>query len=100
MAKGIHLIGFENWKEDGVWNMFNFVLSNGARSTQRDENYPTTYSHCFPKGAISRVRSVTVNYADCIGGFQFFDKDGALLWKYGYLADPFTKQETVELAEN
>ena len=62
----------------------NFVLSNGDRSKQRDANRPTDYTHMFPADALSKIRSVTIhkNY-DCIRGFEFFDKDGALLWGIG-----------------
>jgi hypothetical protein len=38
----------------------------------------------IPKDAINKIRSVTIHYPDYwIGGFSFFDKDGALLWKIG-----------------
>ncbi len=36
IAKGIYLIGFENDNEDGIGIFFNWILSNGDRSTQRD----------------------------------------------------------------
>ena len=46
------LCGFENNREDGEGQKFNFVLSNGDRSTQRDEIAPTKYTHMIPKEAI------------------------------------------------
>ncbi len=52
----------------------------------------------IPTDALNKIRSVTLHHYDCIYGFKFFDKDGALLWKIGA-----TKQwsgETVLLAEN
>jgi hypothetical protein len=30
------LVGFENFSKDGISNKFNFILSNGTRSTQRE----------------------------------------------------------------
>ncbi len=78
------LIGFENYEEDGKGIEFNFILSNGARSTQRDENWPTKYSFLIPKDALNKIRSVKIHDRyDCIHGFSFFDKDGALLWEIG-----------------
>lgn len=35
--KHVFLIGFENNRKDGTGMFFNFVLSNGSRSTQKDE---------------------------------------------------------------
>ncbi len=35
----------------------------------------------IPADALSKIRAVTVHYNAAIGGFSFFDKDGALLWK-------------------
>ncbi len=82
MANGIHLIGFENNKKDGKGVHFNWILSNGHRSTQRDKNL-TYYDHMIPSEAIKRIRRVTFHISDCIRGFSFFDKDGGLLWKIG-----------------
>jgi hypothetical protein len=81
----------------------NFILSNGDRSKQIDEKYPTEYTFMMPADAHNKIRSVTIYYRpkESIGGFSFFDKDGALLWKHGftYVGSGFSK-ETVEIAEN
>jgi hypothetical protein len=38
----------------------------------------------IPADALNKIRRVTIHYDDdCIGGFSFFDKDWALLWKIG-----------------
>ncbi len=98
------LIGFENDYEDGGDGyFFNFILSNGTRSTQRDDRWPTDYTLMIPKGALKKIRRVTIHYwaNDYIDGVSFFDKDGALLWKIGYTGVSYQKEtETVVLAEN
>ena len=53
----------------------------------------------MPDGAHRKIRSVKINYSSYIRGFNFFDKDGTLLWKIGSIL-PWFKVETVELAEN
>ncbi len=47
--------------------------------------------------ALNKIRSVTIHYYDSIGGFSFFDKDGAVLWKHGWTTDSWFKKETVWL---
>jgi hypothetical protein len=84
-TRALHaLIGFENNRADGSGNRFNFILSNGTRSTQRDEHAPTEYEHFIPADAINKIRAVTIHYHVSITGFTFSDKDGALLWKIGW----------------
>ncbi len=78
------LSGFENYYKNGNHESMNFILSNGDRSKQRTEGYETEYTHMMPADAHNKIRSVTIDYETCIGGFSFFDKDGALLWKIGY----------------
>ena len=100
MAQRIYLIGFENNKKDGTGCNFNWILSNGDRSTQRDEKHPTRYTFMIPTDALHKIRSVTIHYyPDCIGGFSFFDKDKKLLWKIG-LTYSGLSMETVGIAEN
>ena len=94
------LAGFENEYEDGEGYFFNFILSNGTRSTQRDERYPTNYTYMIPKDALNKIRRVSIHYNNLIGGFSFFDKDGALLWKIGNTANQYLEKETVMLEEN
>jgi hypothetical protein len=96
------LIGFENNEKDGKGNSFNFILSNGTRSTQRDKKYPTKYTHMMPADAHNKIRSVTIKYNNhCIWGFSFFDKYGALLWYHGFTTESYwCNKETVLLAEN
>jgi hypothetical protein len=83
MAKGIYLIGFENDEYDGTGYCFNWILSNGDRSAQRDGERETKYDHMIPADALNKIRSVNITNANHIDGFQFFDKDGALLYKIG-----------------
>ena len=98
MAKGIYLIGFENGREDGTGSRFNWIFSNGDRSTQRDKDC-TYYDHMIPKDALNKIRSVTIRHSTYhIGGFSFFDKDGALLWGIGLTYTWMEKKETVEIA--
>ena len=85
-TRALHtLVGFESNMKDGCDSShFNFILSNGTRSTQRDKRYPTDHTHMIPKDAIKKIRSVTIHYYnDGIYGFSFLDKDGALLYKIG-----------------
>ncbi len=77
---------------------FNFILSNGDRSQQRDLG-ETYYDHILPAGSHNRIRSVNIYYIDQIAGFSFHDKEGALLWKIGNNWSRFEK-ETVDIAEN
>ena len=58
------LIGFENTLENGKGHYFNFILSNGARSKQRDEHHPTKYSHIVPSDLPNKIRSVNIFYDD------------------------------------
>ena len=53
----------------------------------------------IPTDALNKIRRVTIHDNYGIGGFSFFDKDGALLWKHGDTWSVF-KKETVEIAEN
>ena len=79
------LAGFENSEEYGGGVRFNFILSNGTRSTQRDADWPTKYTRMIPADVINKIRSVTVYHHDNrTYGFSFFDKDGRLLWKIGF----------------
>ncbi len=56
----------------------------------------------IPTDALSRIRSVNIRYdsLNCICGFSFFDKDGELLWKIGFLTGEGCSLETVMLAEH
>jgi hypothetical protein len=92
------LAGFENDEKDGSGLYFNFILSNGTRSTQRDDWAPTKYTFMIHKKALNKIRSVNIYHdVSSIAGFSFFDKDGALLWEIG---DTTCSKETVLLEEN
>ncbi len=93
------LVSFENDSKKGSGNLFNFILTNGTRSTQRDDKAPTKYEYMIPVNALNKIRRVAIYYEECIYGFSFFDKDGALLWEVGWAYGGF-KEETVVLAEN
>ncbi len=62
------LLGFENTQQDGRFWVFNFVLSNGQRSEQRDVGV-AYYNHVMPKD--KKVKSVDIFFINCIAGFQF-----------------------------
>jgi hypothetical protein len=47
------LCGFENDREDGWGSDFNFILSNGTRSTQIDYLAPTDYTEMMPADALN-----------------------------------------------
>ena len=85
-----YIAGFESDKEDGEGMSFNIIMSNGQRSTQRDEKRPTNFTHMMPVGADRKSRSVNLyndiySYTVFIVGFQFFDKDRKLIWQIGYI---------------
>ena len=46
------LVGFENEEEDGSGSDFNFILSNGIRSTQRVKDFPNNYTYMIPADAL------------------------------------------------
>ncbi len=92
------LIGFENLSEGGYGIYFNFILSNGTRSTRIDGDHKY-YDHFIPADALNKIRSVTIHHLDFIRGFSFFDKNGALLWKHGSIHND-DKYDTVLLGEN
>ncbi len=96
-----HFSGFENNELEGTGFNFNWILSNGHRSQQRDANYPTKYTFMMPEGSHKMIRSVNIHYgAAYITGFSFFDKEGALLYKIGYTTYSRLKVKIVLLAEN
>ena len=53
MAKGIYLIGFENSRKDGTGVLFNWILSNGTRSTKIDGDRKY-YDHMIPADALHK----------------------------------------------
>ncbi len=65
MTKGIYLIGFENNSKDGIGFFFNWMLSNGDRSTQRDKGH-TYYDHMIPADALKKIRRVTIYHHNAI----------------------------------
>jgi len=50
------LCGFENNLPNGKGEHFNFVLSNGTRSTQRDEGRLTNHTFMIPADALNKIR--------------------------------------------
>ena len=75
------LVGFENNDQFGSSSRFNFILSNGARTYQKDDGQKY-YTHMMPVN--SKIKSVDI-YQDnsCIYGFQFFDLDHKSIFKIG-----------------
>ncbi len=95
MKLGVNqLAGFENDRKDGT------------RSTQRDDdwNSQTEYTHMIPKDALKKIGRVEIHFYpnNCITGFSFLDKDGALLWEIGWAHEDVFKvyKKTVVLEEN
>jgi len=79
------LVGFKNNHATGKGDIFNFILSNGARSTQLTGRKQTGYNFMIPAGALKRIRSVAIHRGwRYIEGFSFFDKDRTLLWEIGW----------------
>ena len=76
------------------------MLSNGTRSQQRDEEYPTKYPFIMPQDSDNMIRSVDIHFFNgVIYGFRFFDKEKALVWQIGYI-DSGWSVKTVVIAEN
>ncbi len=111
-----HLTGFENSAVDGKAAYFNFVFSNGSRSTQKG----TFHTHMIPANALKKIRKVKIHYtpSERIAGFSFFynnnriiitskvgtnirqfDKEKKLMFKLGG-TNTYYEKEKVELAEN
>ena len=53
----------------------------------------------MPEKVPKKIRSVNIHYRSTIHGFWFFDKDGALLWKIGWIESWFD-HKIVMLEEN
>ncbi len=93
------LTGVANNAKNGYEAQMNFILSNGQQSTQIDED-ETYYDHMIPNDAHKRIRYVEIYYLiDCITGFSFLDKEGALIWGIG-MNDSLMDVETVLIAKN
>ncbi len=69
-----YIAGFENNDKFGSGSCLNFILSNGARTAQRDE-YHIYFTHMLPEGSNKKIRSVNIYYGGFILGFEFFDQD-------------------------
>lgn len=85
-TKGVtpYIVGFENDEKDGTGQRLNIILSNGKRSTQRDEDRPTKYDIMLPVGAYKNISSVDIYYSyGSIDGFVFFDKDKSEIFEIG-----------------
>ena len=93
------VVGFENNEQDGTGPHFNFILGNGQRSVQRDEDCDY-FDHMIPAGRLNRIRSVRINFSNVILGFKFFDKEKKLLWKIGEWNNEDSEVATVQIAEN
>jgi len=87
-AKGIYLAGFESDRENGDSPVFNFVMSNGDRSSKVKNSATTKYKIMIPDSVLKTMRAVTIEYStssfyDYILGFTFLDKDGSKIFKIG-----------------
>ena len=76
------MAGFENNNKNGTGTRFNFILSNGLRSEQRD-NDTFYHTHLMPLDAYLRIRSVRVYYSGIVAGFKFLDENKATIWSIG-----------------
>ncbi len=95
------LAGFENDEKKGRGIAFNFILSNGVRSEQRDEKHQTSYIHMLPKDAHTRIKTVDMLYNNNhIEGFKFYDNNHFQIWKIGDTYSVASKVETVVLGDN
>lgn len=74
LAKGIYITGIENNHEKGLGNWFNWFLSNGEKSEQRDEGFVTKFAFMFPKDAKFKTVQFYTN-SKCIFGLKFYDKN-------------------------
>lgn len=54
------LVGFQNNHEDGTGIRFNFIMSNGLRSSLKFVQ--TDYEHMIPKEAQNKIKSIVVHY--------------------------------------
>jgi hypothetical protein len=97
-AEGVtpYLVGFENAEQNGTGYWFNFLLSNGDRSQQRDASM-IYYDHMFPAGCHNKIRSVFIYSSVIAQGFSFYDKEGELLWSIGEIEG---RMESVLIEEN
>ena len=93
------LCGLEHESGHGKGKRYNFILSNGQRSTERDNYHPTDFTFMIP--AYKMIKSVDIIYTQgwCIMGFKFFGKDKVLLFEIGY-RESSMKAKTVTLKEN
>ena len=87
----MQLVGFEKRRRDGTDTHFNFILSNGTRTTQTEFPGRTTFDHMIPDDVINEIRSVNIYCCDYITGFSFFDKDGLWLWEIGWITESWFK---------
>ena len=79
LAKGIYINGIENNHDKGLGNWFNWFLSNGEKSEQRDEGYVTKFPFMMPKDAKFKTVEFYTN-SKCIFGFKFYDKNNSLVF--------------------
>jgi hypothetical protein len=49
LAQGVYLSGVKNNLSDGSGARFNWVLNNGHKSEQRDDDWPTDFTHLMPE---------------------------------------------------
>ena len=93
------LTGFENDQPDGRGLYFNFVFSNGERSSLKDKNL-NFFTHMMPKG--KRIKSVDFyNQYGYITGFQFYDEEGKFFWHIGKTCSwSNLEKSTIMLADN
>lgn len=83
------LSGFEN--SDGKSCFYNFILSNGDRTEQASAL--TMKDHMIPDGKSVKKVQIFCNNVLNIEGFQFFDRDGNVVFKIGRQTDAVSEVE-------
>ncbi len=89
------IVGFENNSKNGGGGRFNFITSNGERTTQTEDSYKTEFTHMMPPDSRNKIRSVAIHHFIGIEGFKFYDKEGVLLWQIGNTNYQNCKVDTV-----
>ena len=80
------LVGFQHYQNERGNTVLNVVLSNGKKKTrfkQGAEEFKSSHPYMLPDDTHKAIRSVRIYFSDCIHGFSFLDKKGALIQNIG-----------------
>jgi hypothetical protein len=97
IASGIHDLWLYAFENNNGGTAFNFVLSNGMKTNQKDPNtnYTLFNMHEDTHKKTRKVQIYTNGLNVC--GFKFFDKNSVQLFRVGYFRNEF---EEVAIEEN